>query len=275
MATYDLAFHTRLDDVVVLQTFVETGIQVGDVVTIAGAGHDINGTHTVLSTQDNEYIGQSDEGDFEFDNEVIRLFQFLFRDAGDDLERSVATGTVTFTPSVSWIQASDVTSWLGIDVATANDTAFVTVCVNGRNVFNTYPLNYGTHHVSHWLWPSTGGVMAASGILVDAVNAIKTALTALGLKPVTDPRNARPMSVFIELPVMTSFTYNVGDFRIPVRILAAPPGNQDSGDYLMTTVDTIMNSSIAVVDARPGNASYGGQDIPTYDLTVAIAVKRN
>ncbi len=41
------------------------------------------------------------------------------------------------------------------------------------------------------------------------------------------------------------------------------------------TVDTIMNSSIAVVDARPGNASYGGQDIPTYDLTVAIAVKRN
>ena len=117
--------------------------------------------------------------------------------------------------------------------------------------------------------------MAATGILVDAVNAIKTALTALGLKPVTDPRNARPMSVMIELPAMTSWTYNVGDFRIPVRVLAAPPGNQDSGDYLMSTVDTIMNSSIAVVDARPGNANYGGQDIPTYDLTVAIAVRRN
>ena len=133
MATYDLAFHTRLDGVVVLQTFVETGIQVGDVVTIAGAGHNMNGTHTVLSTQDNEYIGQSDEGDFEFDNEVIRLFQFLFRDADGDLERSIATGTVTFTPSVSWINAADVTSWLGIDVATANDTAFVTVCVNASN----------------------------------------------------------------------------------------------------------------------------------------------
>jgi hypothetical protein len=106
--------------------------------------------------------------------------------------------------------------------------------------------------------------MAATGILVDAVNAIKTQLTALGLKPVTDPRNARPMSVMIELPVMTSFTYNIGDFRIPVRVLAAPPGNQDSGD-----------SPIAVTDARPGNANYGGQDIPTYDLTVAIAVRRN
>jgi len=117
--------------------------------------------------------------------------------------------------------------------------------------------------------------MPASGILVQAVNAIKTELTTLGLKPVTDPRNARPMSVFIELPIMTSYTYNVGDFRVPVRILAAPPGNQDAGDYLMTTVDQIMNSPIAVVDARPGNANFGGQDIPTYDLTVAVAVRRN
>jgi len=117
--------------------------------------------------------------------------------------------------------------------------------------------------------------MAASGILVDAVNAIKTALTALGLKPVTDPRNARPMSVFIELPVMTSWTYNVGDFRIPVRVLAAPPGNQDSGDYLMTTVDTIMNSPIAIVDGRPSLASYGEQMLPCYDMTVAVAVRRN
>jgi hypothetical protein len=83
------------------------------------------------------------------------------------------------------------------------------------------------------------------------------------------------MSVFIELPVMTSFTYNIGDFRIPVRILAAPPANSDAGDYLMTTTDLIMNSPIAVTDARPGNANYGGQDIPTYDLTVAIAVRRN
>ena len=133
MATYDLAFHTRQDDVVVLQTFVETGIQVGDVVTIAGAAHGLSGTHTVLSTQDNEYVGESYEGDFEFDNNVIRLYQFIFRQAGVELERSVATGTVTFTPSVSWINSSDVTSWLGIDVSTANDTAFVTVCVNATN----------------------------------------------------------------------------------------------------------------------------------------------
>ena len=135
MATYDLAFNTRLDGVVVLQTFVETGIQVGDSVTIAGAGNDMSGTFTVLSTQDFEYLGQSDEGDFVFDNEVIRLYQFIYLDAGTDVTRTTATGTVTFTPSVSWITSSDVTSWLGIDVATANDTAFITVCVNAANLY--------------------------------------------------------------------------------------------------------------------------------------------
>ena len=135
MATYDLAFNTRLDGVVVLQTFVETGIQVGDSVTIAGAGNDMSGTFTVLSTQDFEYLGQSDEGDFEFDSEVIRLYQFLYLDAGSDVTRTTATGTVTFTPSVSWTTSSDVLSFLGIDVATANDTAYIATCVQASNLY--------------------------------------------------------------------------------------------------------------------------------------------
>lgn len=117
--------------------------------------------------------------------------------------------------------------------------------------------------------------MPASGILVDSVNAVKTALTGLGLKPITDPRNARPLSVLIELPSVTAFTYNVGDIELRLRILAPPPGNQDAGDYLMTIADQIMNSPIAVTDLRPGLATVGGQDLPTYDLTVAIAVQRS
>lgn len=117
--------------------------------------------------------------------------------------------------------------------------------------------------------------MPAGGILVDAVNACKTALTGLGLVPVTDPRNARPLSVLIELPTVNAFTYNVGDMEVRLRILAPPPGNQDAGDYLMTIADQIMNSTIAVKDLRPGLATIGGQDLPTYDLTVAVAVRRN
>lgn len=117
--------------------------------------------------------------------------------------------------------------------------------------------------------------MSASGILLEAVNACKTALTTLGLVPITDPRNARPLSVLIELPTVTAFTYNVGNIDLRLRILAPPPGNQDAGDYLMTIADQIMNSPIAVTDLRPGLVSIGGQDLPSYDLTVAVAVRRN
>lgn len=115
----------------------------------------------------------------------------------------------------------------------------------------------------------------ASGILSDAVNAVVDVLTDLGLKPVTDPRNVRPNSVFVQLPTCTGFTYNVGDIRIVANVVAAPPGNADAANYLLTVADQIMNSSLAVTDLRPGMVSVGGQDLPSYDLTIAVAVRRN
>jgi hypothetical protein len=133
MAVYNLAFHTRLDNYAILQTFVDTDIQSQDSVVIAGCGHGFNGTHTVVSTEPYDFIGVSDEGDLLFDYDVIMENQFIFVSAGDDLERSVADGTVTYTPTCSWITSADVTSWLGIEVATANDTAFIAVCVSAAN----------------------------------------------------------------------------------------------------------------------------------------------
>lgn len=120
--------------------------------------------------------------------------------------------------------------------------------------------------------------MAATGILWDAVSATSSALTALnlGYEVVTDPRNARPMSFFIELPTVEAFTYNVGDITLRIRICAPPPGNQDASNWLLTQADAIMNSSIAVTDLRPSVMIIGGgQELPTYDLTVRVSVRRN
>ena len=133
MATFNLAFHTRLENYAVLQTFVDTDIQSQDSVVIAGCGHGFNGTHTVVSTEPYDFIGVSDEGDLLFDYDVIMENQFIYKNTGDNFERSVADGTVTFTPTCSWITSADVTSWLGIEVATANDTAFIAVCVSAAN----------------------------------------------------------------------------------------------------------------------------------------------
>lgn len=117
--------------------------------------------------------------------------------------------------------------------------------------------------------------MAATGILAAAIAEVADQLTALNLVAVTDPRQARPYTVFIELPQMDTFTYNVGQFRIPIKVLGVPPGNTNSTDYLITTVDAIMDSPIVITDARPGFSTYGGQDLPHYEMTVAVAVARN
>jgi hypothetical protein len=125
----------RMDGVAVLQTFEDPEVQIGDSVVVAGCGHGFNGTHTIISTQPYRFIGLSTEGDLEFDFDEYLGFQVLFFDADGDDEREPADGTLTYTQSVSWIVAADVTSWLGIDVATANDTAFVGVCVNASNAW--------------------------------------------------------------------------------------------------------------------------------------------
>jgi hypothetical protein len=84
-----------------------------------------------------EYTGVDDEGDWLYDDNVIITNQLLFKDAGNDLERSAADpfGTLTWTETCTWIIAADVLSWLGISVATANDTTFVGVCTDAANAW--------------------------------------------------------------------------------------------------------------------------------------------
>ena len=136
MASFDLAFNTRLDGVVVLQTLLPSGIQTGDTVTIAGNTVIANGTYEVANTEPYQFVGLSDEGDFEFDYSNIYENQFLVFNAGANVSRDIAVGTVSFTPSVTWITSADVIAWLGIDPATANDTAFVATCVAASNYWS-------------------------------------------------------------------------------------------------------------------------------------------
>jgi len=116
--------------------------------------------------------------------------------------------------------------------------------------------------------------MAVDGIFYDAVTKIKDTITALGLVAVTDPRNARPMTCLIEMPTYTQFTNQVADISVIVHILATPPGNQDSGDYLMTTLDILMNSELAITGGTPTLVVIGAQELPAYDITIRIGAKR-
>jgi hypothetical protein len=117
--------------------------------------------------------------------------------------------------------------------------------------------------------------MTATGVFAAAQGTLVASLQALNLAVVTDVRNARPISVLVEPPTFTCFNNNIADIEIGVKILAAPPGNQDAADYLMTTADKIMNSPISLIRGIPGVIQIGGQEVPTYDLTVRVSTMRS
>jgi hypothetical protein len=106
MAVFTVTFHQRIDDYAVVQTLEATEIGIGQSITLAGLGHGLNGTHTVLAVPVYEYTGVDDEGDWLYDDNVIITNQLLFKDAGNDLERSAADpfGTLTWTETCTWIR---------------------------------------------------------------------------------------------------------------------------------------------------------------------------
>ncbi len=112
------------------------------------------------------------------------------------------------------------------------------------------------------------------GIFRYSINDVVAVLEALPVTAVTDPRNARPGTVFVELPTFTVFTQHIADVTMTLRVLGAPPGNTDAANWILQIVDLIMDSDLAVIDGRPTLASIGQQDLPAYDLTIRLASRR-
>ena len=138
MAVYTVIAHQRLNDYAVVQTLTDTEIEPGQSITLAGLGHGLNGTHTVLFCPQYAFTGTDGvTGEWTYNPEVPRANQVLFYDPGDDLEftTAVPTGTLTWTQTCTWVTNAMVEEWLGIAVATANDTAFITRCVSAANQF--------------------------------------------------------------------------------------------------------------------------------------------
>jgi hypothetical protein len=137
MATFTVTHIQRLNDYAVVQTLEDTEIGIAQSITLSGVGNGLDGTQKVQAVPIFLFMGTDDEGDFIYDTDVIIPNQLLFYDAGTDLERQalIPNGTLTWTQTCTWISAADVLSWLGIAVATANDTAFVTACTEASCAF--------------------------------------------------------------------------------------------------------------------------------------------
>ena len=136
MSEYSITHAQRIDDYAVIQTLEVTEIGTGQVVEVSDVAG-FNGAFVVQAVPTYLYLGVNPEGDWLFDPEIILPNQLLYYSADDDVARDavIPSGTLTFTPVCTWASDQDILDWLGIDPATPNDEAFVTVATNAANAF--------------------------------------------------------------------------------------------------------------------------------------------
>jgi hypothetical protein len=136
MSVSQIVYAGRVDNFAAVQTLTLSEVQPGDTITVAGvANTTFNGSQTVFSIEAYELISVDEYGVLEFNYDIPKPNQIIYTNTGAAVTYDTATGTVTRTVSVTWTTSALVLSWLGIDVATANDTAFVAKCVSAANAW--------------------------------------------------------------------------------------------------------------------------------------------
>jgi hypothetical protein len=135
MAVYQVISKQLISNYAVLQLLTPAELEVGQSITVAAVDATFNGTYTIRSLPSYEYIGIDDEGDLEFNPLITIPNQVLYARTAADVARQAASGTLTATPTATWISASDIEDWLGIGTATSADAAFLTICASSASQF--------------------------------------------------------------------------------------------------------------------------------------------
>lgn len=125
MAVYTVTHRYTVDGYSVLQLLEPSELEVGVSVTVAGVHAGYNGSRTVYALPQYLYLGVDDDGDLMFDTAVAIPNQLLFSTSHTDEERMAASGTVTYAPTCTWVSEAEVTAYLNITVASANDTTLI------------------------------------------------------------------------------------------------------------------------------------------------------
>jgi hypothetical protein len=136
MAVFNITSRMRLDDYSVVQTLTNTDISPGQTITVAGLGDGFDGTFLVLACPQYEYLGTETDGELMFNETVPRPNQLLFVDVGDDFEYEFESlGTVTWTPTCTWITNTQIATYLDIPLTSTNAAALLVQCAAAANAF--------------------------------------------------------------------------------------------------------------------------------------------
>ena len=135
MATYTVTNKYLVDDYAVLQLLTPSEVTVGGAITVAGVDATFNGSYTVYALPQYLYLGVDTQGDLLYDYQVPIQNQVLYAKTASNVDRVASTGSLAFTPTCTWITATDIEDWIGIGTATAGDTTFLTICAAAANAF--------------------------------------------------------------------------------------------------------------------------------------------
>jgi hypothetical protein len=136
MATYTVTNKYLIDDFAVLQLLTPSEIAVGQSITVAGVDATFNGIYSVRALPQYLFIGVDTEGDLLYDYQMPIADQVLYARVSDNVERTAASGTVTYDPVCTWVSTSQVMSYLGITIANpSDDFTLLTQSVSAGNQF--------------------------------------------------------------------------------------------------------------------------------------------
>ena len=136
MATYSVTNKYLIDNFAVLQLLTPSEIAVGQSITVASVDATFNGTYTVRALPQYLYIGVDTQGDLLYDYQVPIADQVLYAKTATDVERTAASGTVTYTQNCTWIATADLVTYLGISLTNPSDD--YTLATQARNAANDF-----------------------------------------------------------------------------------------------------------------------------------------
>jgi len=161
----------RLDDYAVVQLLVNIDAAPEQEVEIAGVGNGFNDSAALLvDCPQYEFTGVNNLGEWTFNYENPVANQVMYQNVGADVTWYAVDpyGLVEWSPVCSWITSANVTEWLGISTATANDTAFITKCVSAANQF-AYRRRLESGYLTDELHTSPGGDVTLGTIMYAAL----------------------------------------------------------------------------------------------------------
>jgi hypothetical protein len=137
MATYTVTNKYLIDDFAVLQLLTPSEIAVGQSITVAGVDATFNGSNLVVRALPQYlFIGVDTEGDLLYDYQMPIADQVLYARVADNVERTAASGTVSYDPVCTWVTAAQVMSYLGITITNpSDDYTLLTQSVSAGNQF--------------------------------------------------------------------------------------------------------------------------------------------